>query len=122
MDRSITELEAQNAGDELKPFYHSRLPPRAVAITRNNHLVVCTADDEWGRDQDGSGGNSCVILMTMRGDVLASKLLPSPSLDTDHDQYFPRLYIAFLYLDIEIMMYIKHAHCKYLHPIKSGFV
>ncbi|XP_070190199.1 tripartite motif-containing protein 2-like [Littorina saxatilis] len=88
LDRSIKEHEAQGAGDQLKMFAETPLPPRGVAVTKDNHLVVCTAADP--KRAGGEGGTSCILLMTMRGDILRRKILHPSSAGPDHSHYFPR--------------------------------
>ena len=84
----MTELEAQGAGDKLKMFAETELPPRGVAVTRDNHLVVCTA--EAPREAGGEGGECCILLMTMRGDILRRRKLTSPRAGARNSEYYPR--------------------------------
>ena len=88
LDKSMTELEAQGAGDKLQKFAETDLPPRGLAVTRDNHLVVCTAEDP--KKEAGEGSKSCILLMTMRGDILRRKTMDSHVAEPSGTQYFPR--------------------------------
>jgi hypothetical protein len=88
LDRSIKEQEAQSAGDSFNCFAQTPLPPRGLAVTRDNHLVICTAEDcSCG---EGTSKN-CVLKMTMRGDVVASKIMDmNTGATAKNGCYFPR--------------------------------
>lgn len=88
LNRSIGEQEALNAEENLKPFTTTKLPPRGLAVTRENNLVICTSEDIKGEGVQET--TSSIILMTLRGDVIKEKSL----LDATHGRsglhYFPR--------------------------------
>lgn len=88
LDWSMEELE-KRGGRELKPFAQTPLPPRGIAVTRENHLVICMADDPAGGSGDLRRRQSDVLLMTLKGDVL--RQMPSVVTGrTTGGRYFPR--------------------------------
>ena len=88
LDRSIQEHEARCAGDLFQPFAETVYPPRGLAVTLDNHLVVVTAETPG---LNSGGAASEVVIMTMKGDVIQRRTLDSGSCLGDHcDQYFPR--------------------------------
>nr|KAG5693483.1 hypothetical protein BaRGS_006473 [Batillaria attramentaria] len=89
LEFSMAELEKRGAGKDLKPFAETELPPRGIAVTRDNNLVVCTAEDKRGGS--GEARRSCILLMTLKGDIL-KRTPPSVAMGriSEGDTYFPR--------------------------------
>ncbi|XP_076444476.1 uncharacterized protein LOC143282684 [Babylonia areolata] len=79
---SMTELQAKGFGEAVRTLAETELPPRGVAVTRDNHLVVCTARDQ--------GEAAQIVMMTLQGDTLCQTRLNSATGDRPDGLQFPR--------------------------------